>query len=107
ARDVLRGAHRREADRDARRSVGLRFEAYLGSRLPELLAQPRYGPRPLRFGGDRRPGVALEKREIRAVSADRDRDGEATGVSGFGQRAADQRRLAVAPRRNQEHLLAY
>ena len=51
-------------------------------------------------------GVALEEGDVRAVAADRDLDGERAAPGERGQCLAHQRRLAVAPRRDQKDLLA-
>ena len=56
--------------------------------------------------GRQRPGVALEEGDVRAVAADLhlDREGAAPGRALQG--LADERRLAVAARRDEEDLLA-
>ena len=60
----------------------------------------------LRLGRDERARVALEERDVRAEAADGDLDGQRAAPRHRGERVADQRRLAVAARRDQEDLLA-
>src|SRR5205085_829554 len=50
--------------------------------------------------------VAFEEGEIRTVAADGQLDGQRAVPRQCGQRLANQRRLPVAARRDQEHLLA-
>ena len=59
----------------------------------------------MRFGRNQRAGVAFEERDVGAEAADRDLDGERAAPRHGRQRAADERRLAVAPRRDEEDLL--
>ena len=68
--------------------------------------QPAARALPSRLDGRERPRVALEERDVRAVAADGDLDGERAAPGQRGERLADQRRLAVAARRDEEDLLA-
>ena len=52
-----------------------------------------------------RAGVALEEREVGAVAADGDLDRERAAPAERLERLPDERRLAVPPRRDEEHLL--
>ena len=81
--------------------------ADLGARRTDHLPQP--GPRAIALrlgGGDERPGVALEKGDVGAEAADRDLDRQRAAPRHGGERVADERRLAVPARRDQEDLLA-
>ena len=97
---------RGEGDRDlaAARFVG--FNPHLGPNPGQHLAQPRSGAFQSRFGRRQRPGVALEERDVGAVAADLDFDGQRAASSRTLQGLADQRRLAIPARRNEEDLLA-
>ena len=66
-----------------------------GHRAPGLLLDRR-----------QRPGIAFEKADVRAVAADGDVDDQRAAAGGRGERSLDQRRLAVAARRDEEDLLA-
>ena len=59
-----------------------------------------------RVGGDERLGVGLEKADVGAGRGDGDLDGEDLLPRQPAHDVAHQRRLAVAARRDQEHLLA-
>ena len=69
------------------------------SRGPALEAAGR------RLGGDQRLRVGLEEADVRAGRRDGDLDGEDLLAGQPAHHASDQRRLAVAAGRNQEHLL--
>ena len=83
-----------------------RLQAELGPERPEQLRQP--GPHAIRpcVGRQERTGIALEKGHVRAVAADRDADRHRAPLRYRAQRLLDERRFAVASRRDQEHFLA-
>ena len=83
----------------------VRRDPHFGPGRPDDLAQPRARAIPSGLGGDERAGVAFEKRDVGAEAADGDLDGEGAAPRHRGERVADERRLAVAPGRDEEHLL--
>ena len=62
-------------------------------------------PRHARLRRQHRLGISFEKRQIGAVATDSGLDRQAPGTLGVGQRSPDERRFAVAPRRDEEHFL--
>jgi len=60
------------------------------------------GPAP---GGGQSAGVAFEESDVRAEAGNGDVDGDETTAGDGRQREADQRRFAIAARRDQEHFL--
>ena len=72
----------------------------------EQLAQPGARALGLRLEREQRAGVALEEGDVGAEAADRDLERRDPPPRQRRQRLAHQRRLAVAARRDQEHLLA-
>jgi len=105
ARDVLGRADGWKPNGHCRRAVGRGLEPHFGPGGADGLAEPRQGPRHARLGRQHRLGIALEKRQVGAVAADGGLDREAPGTLGVGQRPPDERRLAVAPWRDEEHFL--
>ena len=79
--------------------------AHLGACRPDDLAQPRARAIPFGFRRHERARVAFEKRHVGAEAADGDVDRQGAAARHRGERAADQRRLAVAARRDQKDLL--
>ena len=106
ARDVALGAHagKRDGHGAERRRIGRVSD--LGAGRPDRVLQPRAGALPSGLGGDERAGVALEKRHVRAEAADGHLHGQRAAARHGRERAADQRRLAVPARRDEEDLLA-
>ena len=84
--------------------VGL--DADLGPDARQHLAQPRARAIEPGFGGRQGAGVALEKGDVRAVAADLTSTVRAPLRAALFKRLADERRLAVAARRDEEDLLA-
>src|SRR5262249_23273882 len=78
---------------------------YFGSRRADRLAQPRTGVVGPGFGRGDCAGVSLEERDVRAEAADRDGDRDRALARHRRESPGDQRRLAVAPRRDEEDLL--
>jgi len=104
--DFPRGVNRREGNGELPEAVLLWLEADLRACGRDDLGQPAPGAFPSRLDGGQRPGVAFEKRHVRAVAAHREVDGERAAPRQRGQRLTDERRLAVAARRDEEDLLA-
>jgi hypothetical protein len=61
----------------------------------------------LRLEREQGPGVALEKSDIGAEAADGQLERQDAFAGELRQRLSHQRRLAIAPWRDQEHLLAF
>ena len=101
---AVRTAGKRERELGAARRVGV--EAHLRPDGAEQLGGPAPQPADRRVGGDQRPRVGLEEADVRAGRGDGDLDGEDLLARQAAHHVADQRRLAVAARRDQEHLLA-
>ena len=103
--DVAIRAHGREGHGDRAERRGVRRVADLGAGRSHRVPQP--APRAVApgFRGDQRARVALEERDVRAEAADGDLDGQRAAARHHRERAPDERRLAVAPRRDQEDLL--
>ncbi len=104
-RDVALRLHVRKRDRDAAERIGLRGQADFGAGRPDHLEQPRPGPVPAGLGGDEGARVAFEEGDIGAETADGDLDGERAAPRHRRERVPDQRRLAVAARRDEEDFL--
>ena len=81
-------------------------EAQLRLDRAEQVGGPALQPADRRVGGDQRLRVGFEEADVRAGRGDRDLDGEDLLARQAAHHVADQRRLAVAARRDQEHLLA-
>ena len=106
-RGVARGADAGKGQREAarrRRRCGV--EAQLGPDAPAAVAGPAPQPAGRRVRGDQRPRVGLEEADVRARRGDGDFDREDALPAEAAHDVADERRLAVAARRNQEDLLA-
>ena len=83
----------------------LLFEADLGSRGGDGGGQPVARPLPARFRRRQRARIAFEERDVRAVGADGDLDGQQAAARQRRQRLTHERRLAVAARGDEEDLL--
>ena len=103
--DVAFGLHAWKRDGEAAEGIGLGGHPDLGARRADDLEQPGAGPVPAALGGNQGARVSLEERDIGAEAADRDLDGERAAPRHRRERVPDERRLAVAPRRDEEHLL--
>ena len=108
-RDVAIRSDAWKGDADRAERAGGHAVADLGARRTDHLAQP--GPRAIALrlggaGGHDGPGVALEEGDVGAEAADRHLDRQRAALRHGGERVADQRRLAVSARRDQEDLLA-
>jgi hypothetical protein len=102
---IALGLHRREGDREPADVPVPGFEAQLGPRRGDCLLQPRPRTLQLRLHRRQRLRVAFQEREVRTVAADGKVDGQGALARERYQRLPHQRRLAVSPRRDQEHLL--
>ena len=105
-RDVAIRARRRKRQRDLRAAARLHLVAHFRPDRGEHFLQPRARAIGLRFERHQRPRVAFEKRHVRAEAADRQLHGQHLLLRERREHVADQRRLAVAARRDQEDLLA-
>ncbi len=86
--------------------VGSASKRSSGWIAPSSSDGPAPEPADRRVGGDERLRVGLEEADVGARRGDRDLDGEDLLPRQAAHHVADQRRLAVAARRDQEHLLA-
>ncbi len=105
-RDIAIGSRRGERQRQQAAAGRVALHANVRPGRTEHVAEPR--PRPIepRFDREQGAGVALEEGHVGAVAAHGDLDREGAAARGGPQRLPDERRLAVAPRRNEEDLLA-
>ena len=110
ARDVAVGARVRKGDPHRGGAASGRIDPGVGRRSMRVdeMASRSQRARAVRFGlgGRERARVTLEEGHVRAEAADGDLDRQRALPRHRRQRAADQRGLAVAPGRDQEHLLA-
>ncbi len=104
-RDVAFGPDRWEGHGDLAAPGFVRLDAHLGPDARQHLAQPRASAIEPGFGRRQGAGIAFEKGDVRAVAADLHLDREGTAAGRALQRLADERRLAVAARRDEEDLL--
>jgi hypothetical protein len=103
---VARRPHRGERQRELGAAGLICIEAELGPDRAEQLAGPAPQPAHRRVGRDERLGIGLEKPDVGAGRGDGDLDGEDLLPGQPAHHVPHQRRLAVAARRDQEHLLA-
>ena len=89
-RDVAVGADGGEGHRNLAAAGLVRLDAHFRPYAREHLAQPRPGPLQLGFGRRQRARVALEERDVGAVAADLDFDGQRATSSRTLQGLADQ-----------------
>ena len=107
ARDVAVAPDARELHRHAHRARWSRPRAAAPAlRAADRLLEPAARLVPARLHREQRSRVAFEKGEIGAVAADRDFGGQRAAAADGAQRLADQGRLAVAPRGDEEDFLA-
>ena len=106
ARGVARRADGREGDRELGAAARVGVEAQLGVDRAEQFGGPPLEAAGRRVGGDERLRVGLEEADVRAGRGDGDLDGQDLLAGQAAHHVADQRRLAVAARRDQEDLLA-
>ena len=108
---VARGPDRREGHRDppgrrAARAHRGSVDPHLGSDGFEQVLGPPPDPADGGLGGEERARVGFEEPDVRAGRGDGNLDGEDALASQAAEHVADQRRLAVAAGRDEEHLLA-
>jgi hypothetical protein len=106
SRDVAIRARRRKRQRDLRAAARLHLVAHFRPDRGEHLLQPRAGAIGLRLERHQRARIAFEERDVRAEAADRHLRGQHLLLRERGEHVTDQRRLAVAARRDQKDLLA-
>jgi hypothetical protein len=105
ARHVSLGPHQGKHDGQAAGPGAVLLEPDLRTRGRDRLQQPLPRAFPPRFDRGERPRVALEEGDVGAVSGHRQLDDQYAPPLERPQRLPHQRRLAVAPRRDQEDLL--
>ena len=96
----------RKRDREPAGPGDPRLVADLGTRRGDGRGEPVARPLPACLHAGQCAGISFEKRQVGAVAADGDLDRQRAAPGGGAQRLPDQRRLAVAARRDEEDLLA-
>ena len=104
-RGVLGRAHGGERHRHAAAGEPA-LDAHFRRDAREQFAEPRSRPPDARFDREQRPRVALEKGDVRAEAGDGHLDRGHLLLRQRIERLADERRLPVPPRRDQEDFLA-
>jgi hypothetical protein len=105
SRGVARGADRRKGDRQGGIAGRMRVQPKLRMNGRQQLGGPAAEAARRRVSAEQRAGVRLEKPDVGARGRDGDLDREDPPGREAFQDATDQRRLAVAPWRDEEDLL--
>ena len=102
---VGRSADGRKGNAETGGALVRGIEAELGPHPLQQIGGPPPQPADRRVGGKQRAGVGLEEADVGARGGDRQLDGQHPPGRQPAQHVADERRLAVAARRNEKDLL--